>query len=66
MSKKKSDVIQTKEVKAVPSTDSRKQRIQWPPADDKRWETFDEDMVENTLTEVHKKLSLLFTIAQLR
>ena len=29
---------------AYPSTDSRKQRIQWPPADNKRWRITDKDL----------------------
>ena len=49
-----------------PSSDSRKQQIQWPPSDDKRWESFDEDLdkiLGSTLMgDVHKKLSSLSTM----
>ena len=51
---------------AETSTDNRKQRIQWPPTDDKRWESFDEDLdkiLGTTLTgDVHRMLSSLSTI----
>ncbi|CAC5393570.1 unnamed protein product [Mytilus coruscus] len=50
----------------VPSTDSRKQKKQWPPTDDRRWEIFDKDLdkiLGNTLTgDVHRKISSLSTI----
>ena len=46
---------------AEPSTDNRKQRIQWPPTGDNIWESFDEDLdtiLGTTLTgDVHRKLS---------
>ena len=48
-----------------PSSDNRKQRIQWPPSDDKRWESFDEDLDKilgsTLMADVHGKLSSLST-----
>ncbi|VDI43858.1 Hypothetical predicted protein [Mytilus galloprovincialis] len=50
----------------TPSTDSRKEKIQWPPTDDRRWEIFDEDLdkiLDNTITgDVQRKISSLSTI----
>ena len=47
-----------------PSSDNRKQRIQWPPSDDKRLETFDEDLdkTNGRRTPHRMKLSSLSTI----
>ncbi|CAC5393678.1 unnamed protein product [Mytilus coruscus] len=51
---------------STPSADSRKEKIQWPPTDDRRWEIFDEDLdkiLDNTLTgDVQRKISSLSTI----
>ncbi|VDI69742.1 Hypothetical predicted protein [Mytilus galloprovincialis] len=47
------------------SADSRKEKIQWPPTDDRRWEIFDEDLdkiLDYTLTKVQRKISALSTI----
>ena len=64
---RKSKVIQTSEEHQLSlQVTSRKQQIQWPPSDDKRWESFDENLdkiLGSTLMgDVHRKLSSLSTI----